>query len=284
MAEFCKFAAMPRPFPDAYTHNHARTADGAVTFDCATNSDIWPWLALPPTHPILIQTVNFWAAFDSAVFLDEFRADAWTALTGLRWTCGPAEAGYPASGRYFTEKDQDRARYELTLWDAAGTVVADYTGEGVTFRTRNFEGWRGEAKAKLEKADMTAFEYVPAARVGVESQSESFLSDLQLESGTTVTTGLISKENGLRPAHPYIGGSGDHVNSTHMGEIARQFGQLLLNRPTRNLSGEMTLKHYVELGVPFEVILRAWSDEEKSYSLLIRQADRDCAQIDWIYA
>jgi hypothetical protein len=275
---------MPRPFPDAYTFNHARAEDGAVTFSCSTNSDIWPWLTLPPTHPIFIQTINFWASFDSAVFLDEFRADAWTALTGLKWTCGPAEAGRPASGRYLSEKDQDRARYALTLWDAAGTIVADYTGEGVTFRTRNFEGWRGKAKAKLEKADRAAFDYAPAASVGVATQKESFLSPLQQISGTEVSTGLITKENGLRPAHPYIGGSGDHVNSTHMGEIARQFGALLLERPTRNLGGEMVLKHYVELGVPFDVKLLARYDEGQSYSLLVRQAGRDCAQIDWTYA
>ncbi len=275
---------MPRPFPDAYTFNHARAADGAVTFDCSTNSGIWPWLALPSTHPIFVQTVNFWASFDSAVFLDEFRADAWTALTALRWTCGSAETGPPASGRYSSEKDEDRARYTLTLWDAAGAIVADYTGEGVTFRTRNFEGWRGEAKATLEKADAGEFEFAPAASVGVATEKESFLSPLMPTSETATTTGLITKESGLRPAHPYIGGSGDHVNSTHMGEIARQFGQLLLDRPTHNLGGEMVLKHYVELGVPFEVKLLARSDKDQSFSLLVRQADRDCAQIDWTHA
>lgn len=275
---------MPRPFPNAYTLNHARDVDGAVTFDCTKNSDIWPWLTLPPIHPILIQTVNFWAAFDSAVFLDEFRADAWTALTKLDWTCGPPEVGYPARGRYFSASQDDRARYELTLWDATGAVVADFVGEGVTFRTRNFEGWRDAAKTKLKPPAPATLNYAPAASVGVADQSESFLAPLREEAGTVTTTGLITKENGLRPNHPYIGGSGDHVNSTHMGEIARQFGELLLERPTQNRSGKMALKHYVELGVPFEVTLLERSEEDHSFSLLVRQADRDCAQIDWVYA
>ena len=275
---------MPRPFPDAYTFNHARAEDGAVTFECSTNSDIWPWLVLPPTHPILTQTINFWASFDSAVFLDEFRADAWTALTKLEWECGPPEVGYPARGRYFSASQENRARYELTLWDTDGRVVADYVGEGVTFRTRNFEGWRDAAKTKLKPSAPAKLTYAPAASVGVTHHKESFLAPLREAAGTLSTTGLITKENGLRPAHPYIGGSGDHVNSTHMGEIARQFGQLLLERPTHNSGGEMGLKHYVELGVPFEVKLLARSDEDQSFSLLIRQADRDCAKIDWIYA
>ena len=275
---------MPRPFPDAYTVNHARDEDGAVSFDCTSDSDIWPWLNLPATHPILIQTVNFWASFDSAVFLDEFRADSWTALTKLEWTCGPSEVGYPARGRYFSTSQKDRARYELTLWDANGGVVADYVGEGVTFRTRNFEGWREDAKTKLKPRDPAKLDYARAESVGVAHQSESFLAPLREEAGSLTTSGLITKENGLRPAHPYIGGSGDHVNSTHMGEIARQFGELLLKRPTQNRSGKMVLKHYVELGVPFEVTLLERSDDEKSFSLRVRQGDRDCAQIDWVYA
>ena len=281
---FCKFVGMPRPFPDKYTFDHELSEDGSVSFECSQDSEVWPWLNLAPTHPILIQTVNFWASFDSGVFLDEFKTDSWTALTHLEWTCGRDGVGLPARGAYAGFKDKDRARYTLQLFDKADDLVCSYSGQGVTFRTRNFEGWRDQAKQKLWDPEPPVLDYVAAGAVGVAASSESFLSPLQRSADAVVTTGLITKENGLRPNHPFIGGSGDHVNSTHMGEIARQFGCLLLQRPTQNRSGEMRLKHYVELGVPFEVALLAQSEEDRTFTLMVRQADRDCAEIDWVYA
>ncbi|MEO0450264.1 MAG: hypothetical protein AAFZ74_08130 [Pseudomonadota bacterium] len=272
---------MPRPFADTYTFNHAVEKDGSVTFECTQDPDIWPWLSLPPTHPILIQTVNFWASFDSGVFLDEFRADAWTALTRLEWTCGSAEVGLPRSGRYASFQEEDRARYTLQLRDEAGAVVADYAGQGVTFRTRNFENWRGKAKKKLRDPSPPTLDYAAAQQVGVARSSESFLAPLSRSQGRLATRGLITKENGLRPAHPYIGGSGDHVNSTHMGEIARQFGELLLDRPPPHFGGMMKLKHYVELGVMFEVALK--SQTETAFEISVHQAGRLCAEVAWTY-
>lgn len=270
---------MPRPFADTYTFHHAVEKDGAVTFECTQDRDIWPWLNLAPTHPIPIQTVNFWASFDSGVFLDEFRADSWTALTRLEWTCGSADVGLPRRGRYASFQEEDRARYTLQLWDEGGALVADYAGQGVTFRTRNFEDWRGKAKKKLRDPEPPGLAYAAASDVGVETPSESFLAPLSRTQDAISTTGLITKENGLRPAHPYIGGSGDHVNSTHMGEIARQFGQLLFEKPLPHLGGRMKLKHYVELGVTFEVALKAQT--ETGFEISIHQADRLCAEVTW---
>lgn len=270
---------MPRPFPDQYTHNHARDEAGAITFECTANAETWPWLNLVPTHPILIQTANFWASFDSGVFMDEFRADSWTALTKLEWACGRPGVGYPARGRYTSVQEEKHARYTLELRDADDELVADYAGEGVTFRTRNFEGWRGETKEKLRPAEPVTLGYVSSELVDVATTDESFLAPLSQTSGGLRTTGLITKENGLRPNHPYIGGSGDHVNSTHMGEIARQFGCLMLGRPFDHTGGAMELKRYVELGVPFEVALLNHSGATRSFTLQVLQADRVCAEL-----
>lgn len=274
---------MPRPFSDVYTYNHELLNDGSVKFECSSDVSIWPWLALNPVHPIIVQTINFWASIDAGEFLGTFDPDVWTALTQVDWTCGPPSVGLPVRGRYTTVRDQDRARFTLGFFDAADQQIVQLSGQGVTFRTRNFEGWRGEAKEKLKKPDPSGFEYVPAETVNVVTQSESFLAPLSY--GDRVrTTGLITKQNGLRPAHPYIGGSGDHVNSTHMGEVGRQFGDLLVGAPLINRSGEMKFMHYVELGRPFEVDLVSHDEAAQTYKLLVTQAGRDCTSIEMTYA
>ncbi len=273
---------MPRPFPDRYTHNLRRSSDGAVMFDCSTDSGVWPWLKLDPIHPILVQTINFWASIDAGEFLGTFDPDTWTALTKVEWVCGPPGVGLPARGEYHKEQDKDRARYGLTFYDRAGTLVAKMAGEGVTFRTRNFEGWRGAAKEKLRPPEPPAFTYASAEAVGVASQTESFLAPLGATDPVT-TTGLVTKATGLRPVHPYIGGSGDHVNSTHMGEIGRQFGQLLLGQPCLQTGGTMVFDHYVELDSPFEVTLLEHDETARQFRLLVRQGDRDCTQIEMNY-
>jgi len=254
-----------------------------VCFDCSTDASIWPWLALNPVHPIIVQTINFWASIDSGEFLGTFDPDVWTALTQVDWVCGSPTVGLPVRGRYSTVRNEDRARFTLEFYDRADQQTVRLSGQGVTFRTRNFEGWREDTKEKFKKPDTSGFEYAPAASVGVGAQSESFLAPLS-SSDRTRTIGLITKQNGLRPAHPYIGGSGDHVNSTHMGEVGRQFGELLVGEPLINRSGEMKFMHYVELGRPFEVELLNHEQEAKTYSLLVTQADRDCTSIEMTYA
>lgn len=274
---------MPRPFPDRYTHNHQAQNDGSVAFECSRDTNIWPWLRLNAVHPILVQTINFWASIDSGEFLGTFNPDTWTALTKVRWVCGSPDAGLPHHGTYQTVQDEDRARYKLAFFDQADQMVAELAGQGVTFRTRNFEGWRGDAKEKMKPPAPPLLNYASAAQVGVRTPAESFLAPLR-RADTVSTTGLITKENGLRPNHPYIGGSGDHVNSTHMGEVGRQFGQLLLERPFFHTGGEMVFHHYVELGSPFGVELIKHSTSENQYDLIVRQGGRDCTSIRTRYA
>mgnify|MGYP001802305307 CR=1 FL=1 len=275
---------MPRPFPDKYTLNHRRLEDGAVAFDCTQDSGVWPWLALPAIHPILVQTINFWGSIDSGEFLGTFDPDAWTALTQVEWTCGPPDVGLPAHGVYRSQPtaDPNRAHYGLTFYDDADRLVADLSGQGVTFRTRNFEGWREDAKEKLKPPAAPAFDYAPKDVVGVEAQSQSFLAPLS-RGDSVATTGLITKQNGLRPNHPYIGGSGDHVNSTHMGEIGRQFGELLLGRAVRNTGGAIRFDHYVELGAPFEVDQIVESASGDSFSAGVSQNGRTCTEMTMTY-
>ena len=170
-------------------------------------------------------------------------------------------------------------RYQLRFFDRDDAQVVRISGVGVVFRTRNFEGWREDTKEKFKKPNTSDFIYASAEAVGVETQRERFLAPLRRDDGIR-TTGLITKENGLRPAHPHIGGSGDHVNSTHMGEVGRQFVTLLVGEKLINCGGDMSFLHYVELGRPFEVELLAYSEPDCAISMLVRQQDRDCTKID----
>jgi len=280
---FCDFAAMPRPFPDLYTFNHKHLDHGGVSFECSQDSAIWPWLTLSPIHPILVQTINFWASIDSGEFLGTFDPEVWSALTQVEWDCGPPSVGLPKRGTYHTEQQDGRLRYHLEFFDSAGDRVARMSGRGVVFRTRNFEGWREDAKEKVVKPEPPPFEYSPKDQVHVQTQSESFLAPLKRKPRVT-TSGLITKAEGLRPGHPYIGGSGDHVNSTHMGEVGRQFGDLLLGQRLINRGGEMVFHHYVELGSPFDIELTAHDPDELCFALEVTQAGRKCTDIMMRYA
>ncbi|MEO1552740.1 MAG: hypothetical protein AAFR82_02305 [Pseudomonadota bacterium] len=274
---------MPKPFPHAYTHSHTVSEDGQVWFKCIQDVRIWPWLALNPTHPILVQTINFWGSVECGEALGTFDPEKWSALTECEWTCGAADTGLPVRGIYETLQRGDKIRYQLRFFDGADALVVRISGRGVVFRTRNFEGWREEAKENFTKPDIGGFIYAPADAVSVGTQSESFLAPLAR--GTQVsTTGLITHKNGLRPAHPYIGGSGDHVNSTHMGEVGRQFGELLVGEPLINRGGEMKFLHYVELGRPFDAELVSHDEAECRFSLRVRQRNRECTQISMAYA
>lgn len=274
---------MPRPFPDLYTVNHTHLDDGAISFECSTDDTVWPWLKLGPAHPILLQTINFWASVDCGEFLGNLEPGVWTALTQTEWACGPANVGLPVRGRYSSTQEGERGRFHLAFFDADDQQIVRMSGQGVTFRTRNFESWRDEAKEKIVKPDPPPFDYAPHEAVGVATAPESFLAPLSRTDGLS-TSGLITKANGLRPAHPYIGGSGDHVNSTHMGEVGRQFAALMLEQPLRIHGGEMDFMHYVELGTPFDVALTAHDEAAQAFSLIVHQAGRACTRISMQYA
>lgn len=274
---------MKSPFPHAYTKNHVALGDGRVAFDCSMDVDIWPWLKLEPIAPIFVQTITFWGSVESGMFLGTFDPSKRSALAQTDWLCGAPGVGLPVRGRYETHQAGDHRRFALDYFDADERLVARMSGQGVVFRTRDFESWRSDAKDKIVKPEPPAFTHAPPAALGVATPGECFLAPLQ-RSDSVVTKGLITKARGLIPGHPYIGGSGDHVNSTHMGEIGRQFGDLLLDRQCSNTGGEMVFSHYVELGSPFEVILIAHDPEAKTYELLVQQAGHDCTEIRMSYA
>ena len=261
-----------------YTHSHVVTEDGTVTFQCSSDHDQWPWLALPPFDPIVVQTINFWASVETATARGTWDPDKWSALTEMEWTCGEAGAGHAVHGIGETLGKKGSPRFQLRFFDADEALVYVMSGKGVVFETRDFEAWR--AKAKEEAATVSApsdFHYAAAEAVGLVSQNECFLSSL-VHGQTATAQALITSKNGFPPGHPYQSGSGDHVNATHLADAGRQFVNLLRGeKPHTITGGQMTFKHYVELGRPFDLIQRPDECAPDIVSILVEQADRPCA-------
>ena len=266
---------MPRPPGPQYTTDHSVNPDGTVDFACSVDLRQWPWLALPSQHPIVLQTQNFWASIGAMDALDKLDEGKWSALTWSRWECGPRDCGIAVRGRYENTLVDDRPAFSVMLLDAQDRIIAGMLGKGVVFRNRNFEHWRATAKGESEQTAAPGdFRYASRSMLNLSEYEVPFVSAL----ANGHAKALITVANGLPPAHPYLSGSGDHVNATHLAEVARQVASLALDgAPFRIVGGEMDMRRYVELGCPFRIDVK--TNDGNSIGMSLSQTDRDCATI-----
>ena len=202
--------------------------DGSLEFECSTDQSVWPWLALPPHDPIVVQTINYWAPVETGETRGTFDRNKWTALTQTSWTSGETRCLVHAVRGIAKPVDETQSlAYDIAFYDQEDRLVYEMHGTGVVFQNRDFEGWRAKAKQAIATLPLPpAFEYTPARSVGLVRQWESFLSPLSSH-GTPTAQGLITSENGFVPVHRHITGSGDHVNATHLADIGLQFARLV---------------------------------------------------------
>ncbi len=267
---------MARQFTKSYSHSHIIVDDGSVAFECSADTAEWPWLTLGAHHPIVVQAQNFWASVGAIMALGGMEDGQWSALTWTDWECGDPGVGMAERGRYERETSGDDETYAIELFDADERLIVRMRGRGVVFRNRNFEEWRDRAKSKArEHGESAAIEYAPANALGLGPSEHPLIS--RLNEGDAQSFGaLITPENGLPPANPMLGGSGDHVNSVHMIETARQALCLLEGRPdVEIIGGEMELTRYVELGTPFSLQVADRMGAATRFSL--EQLGRTCA-------
>ena len=276
---------MTSKYDNAFTHSHTLMEDGCVSFKCDRDVGKWPWLALPSIHPIAVQTVNFWASVETGVTRGSFDPEKWSALTYSKWQVGDLNAGPVTHGIADLPSgtnDASKPSFRLTLFDEAGALVYRMIGAGVVFQTRNFEGWRKQAKEIVKATQSIAdFEYAPASALGVKTDIERFLSPLY-RAPSICADALITKENGLLPAHPYNSGSGDHVNANHIVDAGFQFAHQVFEKSLRCTGGEIKFRHYVELGKAFT--LSQTSATETSISLAVHQNEKLCTDIHLQFA
>ena len=276
---------MPNNYDIAFTHSHQLMDDGAVAFECDRDEKKWPWLALPGNHPIVVQTMNFWASVETGRTRGTFDSTKWSALTYSKWQASHANAGPATHGLADLPPEppeKDRPGFRLTFFDDAGKLVCRLIGSGVIFQTRDFEVWRNAAKenAKTELA-IQDFSYAPASALGVRSDIERFVSPL-LGTDLPSASALITHKNGIMPHHPYHSGSGDHVNANHLVDAGLQFAHLVLGRPLICVGGEMRFRRYVELGKIFSI--NAVSIEDDKISMSVHQGEVLCTDIALSFA
>lgn len=259
-----------------YSYEHEVQSLELVTFKCSADQAANPWLALPTHHPVVVQTQAFWTAIGSMTALEGAESTKWTALTWANWELGESVGGHAAYGNYRRIELDGHAAYEIVLSNDAGEPVVMFQGRGVVFRNRNFEKWReGSKEAARKAAPLEDFIYADKAALGL-TQNERVLV-APLDPGIGYVESLVTDKNGFPPGNPMIGGSGDHVNSTHFHEIARQALFLIKDRTDIDTSGEMSLNRYIELGTPLR--LNIHEQAERGITFELEQLGKACAKV-----
>ncbi|MFN2099736.1 hypothetical protein [Altererythrobacter sp. MF3-039] len=260
-----------------YTHDRKVAVDGTVSFTCSQDQEMWPWLALHPHHPAVVQTQNYWTAVEGSQALDRIEQDKWTAMVWTDWEFGSPDVSQAVRGEYARATDESFG-FVTSLFDCDDQLIVRMRGKGVVFRTRDFEKWREPAKEEARRnAIAAAFAYANREALALEEGERRFLSPLA-DVSPPKAVALITKENGFMPGNRFIGGSGDHVNATHLSESARQMLTLLMGgTPHRITGGEMAMNRYVELGTPFTLTVSG--REDGTVHLTVSQLDRDCSEV-----
>ena len=267
-----------------FTHAHTELDNGSLAFECSQDVDAWPWLALAPFDPIVVQTINYWAPVETGATRGTFDRTKWSALTEAEWICGDLGAGHAVRGISEPIDKENSMRYGIEFFDSNDARVYTMRGTGVVFQNRDFDSWRTQAKKKIAGLQKPgSFQYAPYELVGADNQDACFISPLH-ENDTISVQSLITKNKGFIPDHPYISGSGDHVNSTHLAVVGMQFTHLLNGgRALYCTGGKMQFKRFVELDHPFDIIMIADRRSENTVELSMHQAGHLCANMAITY-
>ena len=260
-----------------YTYDHVVSDDGMVAFNCSTDIKKWPWLALHPFDPIVVQSINFWASVETASARGTWDPDKWSALTHMTWQCGDRGVGHAVRGTGVQTGARGSPGFQNRFFDANDALVYQMDGIGVIFQNRDFEAWRAKAKQKAAKpVDVSGFEFAPAELVGVAGQDQCFVSTL-IDGKSPSVKAMVPKTAGFMPEHPYHSGSGDHVNSNQLADVVRQFVNLWRGKIMILSSGTIAFNRYVELDRPFDIRLASGGETSEEIDIAIDQADRQCA-------
>ena len=266
----------PNHAANPYSFAHEVRGEGRAIFECSQDVNANPWLALPPHHPVVVQTQGFWTAVGSSIAIQGMEATQWSALTWIDWELGEGSGGHAVRGEYRQDRTSEHPHYAIDLFNDADEVTVSIKGRGVIFRKRNFEEWREGSKGEARKAaPVTEFVYAKPETLGLVEGERVFVAPF--DAGSGFVEALVTVENGFLPGNGFIGGSGDHVNSAHIQELARQALFLVTGRKGIDTSGEMALNRYVELGTPLRLNVTNLGDQKAVFDL--EQVGKSCATI-----
>lgn len=273
-----------------YAHNFARiTATSGDYYDIEFDlkADRWPWLALPPWHPVLMNKYQYFAAMSASWAAGILRPGVHTALTKLSWTCDPSLKTLPPWGRCGHWRRESNMGFQLSLGTPDAPDQATMEGTGHTFEDRDFGAWRNKSKQSARALAAPRYPF-PAAldEVGLAPQGVRFVGELHDATTAAWVQALVPATRGFFPGHPFHTGTGDHVNAGHQFDCALQAAHLLLADRWQHTGlicrqGEATFNRFVELDAPFVIHMRERPsrDAQACIEFVLSQGDRDNALI-----
>ncbi|MEO1252568.1 MAG: hypothetical protein AAFW81_09505 [Pseudomonadota bacterium] len=272
---------MTRQQQGDFAYGFERENDSAIAFRCSDDANEWPWLKLHPANQIALQATNYFALTGVSRFAGALDGTKWSALTAFRWRAHDLGEGAAHPARGLSHNADDEVGYSCRFFAADGAPVYDVEGAGVVFRTRDFEAWRAKAKAEiLASPAPEGFVFAAPGDVGVDTAAEVFVAPPAHDDDGAYVDALVTEESGFRPNHPYHGGSGDHVNSSHLCDAVQQAVKALRGRGFPR-GGSARFSRYVELARPFRLALAG--EARDRLDLQITQAGHKCATIAFDY-
>ncbi len=268
-----------------YTDNLARVVhatDTLVDLSFDWRPDLWPWLSLPPSHPVLVEKYQYFATMTASWAMGTFSPETYTALTMFEWQCSALALGqrYPTHARYENWTENGDMGFTLTVTDEQGQTLYSTRGQGFAFRDRDFQQWREKSRRSAQQArHVLQVEPVDPGKAGLGPQGHSFVTEVVDRVGKPTVYARVPKHGGFYPEHPFHTGSGDHVNAAQLLDCALQAVHVfagdgkLWTQPMLCTGGQAQFRRYVELDVPFEITLDALHSD--SADLHLSQAGRD---------
>jgi len=270
-----------------YPHNFARVLgleEGRIEFGYDLDPERWPWLTLPPRHPVVLDKVQYFSAVTASLVSGSLEPGTRSALTRIGWSCRGEGEHHATRGVLEPWSGGRRAGYRLAVHDDAGHEIARIRGEGFAFADRDFDAWRARAKSEARAAAGEPPEPADPAAAGLGPGGHCFVSAPFTRSAARVAVARIGAANGFHPAHPFHTGTGDHVNAAHLLDCALQAAHLMAEPAGRLVcvGGDAEFLRFVELDVPFEIRLCSRDRSQAGHTRLgfaIDQAGRENARI-----
>ncbi|MGJ8669716.1 MAG: hypothetical protein ACSHXK_09530 [Oceanococcus sp.] len=270
-----------------YQHNfaHARqVSELSVELDFLLKPELWPWLSLPPAHPVLIEKYQYFGATTASWAMQLFAPESYTALTRFRWSCGDAAWGtqYPDSGLCTGRNDKSGMGFQLDVSNSQGDNFYRTAGDGFVFTDRDFRLWREKTRQQTQQSNrMGAIALASSSQCGLDPFGKSFIG---ASDNAARYFAHVARESSFHPQHPFHTGSGDHVNAAQLLDCALQTIHLHVGAgrawesPLQCQSGEAQFQRYVELDIPFEIHLEV-EKEKAQFALQFSQAGHANAMI-----
>ena len=200
------------------------------------------------------------------------------ALLRMRYRLYSLSASHPRFGTIectiLDSKKEDKSYIEWTIClfrsQSERTLLSKLTLMNIVMaadKLKAVQRKRTAIRAVMETPLAKDFEFAAPADVGQLSPDAVFLGNLWSVGGDGISAkGLISGENGF-DAHPWITGSGDHINSCHAVAVCSQFVHLL-SRNASELRGHSEVDQLFVDKVNAHCSLAIYSSESKFVKFL----------------